>query len=78
MAIDEYRVSDSNEIGDVIKEARIKRSISQRELAKRSNVSPQMISAIEKKKREPTVAIVAMLAIALGVVITIGVLGQKK
>ncbi len=74
----EYRVTDAAELADVLKRERERQSLSQRDLAKRSKVSSQMISAIEGKKREPTIGVVGMLALALGVVIVLGELNKKK
>ena len=70
-----YIVENLPEFADVMTIERRRQSITQQELSIRSGVSPQMISAIEHRKREPTLGIVVLLAVALGITL---VLGAKK
>ena len=53
-------------IGDNIKKARISAGLTQKELAKKMDVSPQMISLYEKGRRAPKVETIQRIADAIG------------
>lgn len=50
------------EIGNAIKELRVKRKISQQELAKRLKISQGFLSLIEKNNREPGFNLISEIA----------------
>jgi transcriptional regulator with XRE-family HTH domain len=59
--------SDPTELGLRIRDLRLRKSIALRELAKRANVSPSLLSQIERGKSAPSVKTVYALVAALDV-----------
>lgn len=54
-------------IGKVIKYARTKRGLTQTDLASQADLSVSYLSLLERNKRDPGVAVVARIAVALRV-----------
>ena len=60
------------ELGHKLIEARLKKDISQRELAKKANTTQAVISRIESMNSNPSIGLLKRLAEALGVKLKIG------
>lgn len=58
--------------GALLKEARLRAGLRQRELAQRANVAQSLISAYESGKREPTLPTLRRLVVATGHDLTLG------
>lgn len=72
----EVRVS-AEEFPKQLRELRKQKSLTQKELAEKSKVSQQTISAIENGTKEPSLRILTSIAIVLGVVLLIGLFSKK-
>ncbi len=64
-------------LGQIIKNRRQKMKLTQQQLAKALNVTPQHISAVEQDKRTPSLASLAKLAEELGVTVDYLVTGKE-
>lgn len=74
----EYQINDVDEFAKVVKTEREKLEITQKELAERAKVSAQTISAIEKGRMEPSLRIMSLIAIGLGIALVIGAFNKSK
>jgi len=68
---------DLKRIHEQIKNIRKEKSISQKELAKKANVSQQTVSAIERGKMDPSLKILLAILGVLGVSLLIKALSKK-
>lgn len=59
--------SEAQKLGDNLKRIRVRKSISQGDIARALNVARSFVSDIENGKRNPTLATIAKLAEAIGV-----------
>jgi len=59
--------SEAQKLGDNLKRIRVRKSISQGDIARSLNVARSFVSDIENGKRNPTLATIAKLAGAIGV-----------
>lgn len=60
-----------------IKEARIQKSMTQKDLAKEANVTQQTISALENGKLDPSLKLLLIIAGTLGIIFIIDALSKK-
>lgn len=60
-----------------LKELRKRKSLTQKQLADKSKVSQQTISAIENGTKEPSLRVLTAIAIVLGVILLIGLFSKK-
>lgn len=61
-----------------LKELRGKYGVTQKQLAEQANVSQQTISAIESGRMDPSLKIMAAIAMVLGVVLLVGAFSAMK
>lgn len=67
----ELRRRDPHYIGEVLKRLREERKWSQRELARRANLTSGAVTLLEKNAREPSASVLLALSRALGVSVAV-------
>lgn len=61
-----------------LKQLRKERELTQKQLADQAKISQQTISAIEKGKMDPSLKIVAAIAVVLGIVLMVGAFSSAR
>jgi len=77
MEVEVIRV-DLDNLPMQLRQIRSQKKITQRQLAERAQVSQQTVSAIEHGRIEPSLKVLSAIALALGVSLIVGAIGEIR